>query len=231
MAEKYYHLSPYAYCAGDPVNLVDPDGRKIRITGDQQNTTLKVLEDLYGGKLNFDDNGYITIIEQTDSKNRNSKLISEIINNENIIVDLWTTNGKFTQNGALFCGGAFMGSETEYSEGQKQVHTYQTVNLNVLQKVDEHGGYWGRSLMHEISESYYGGIYAYDNNLDKIEPAYRISKNKVYKYAHKKAVQTSSIRQRLFDKHGVEVFDISNWNKAIWYVDYNYRVYPIQTYP
>ena len=26
---KFYHLSPYAYCAGDPVNLVDPDGRKI----------------------------------------------------------------------------------------------------------------------------------------------------------------------------------------------------------
>ena len=29
LAEKYYHLSPYAYCAGDPVNLIDPDGRKI----------------------------------------------------------------------------------------------------------------------------------------------------------------------------------------------------------
>ena len=28
-AVNYYHLSPYAYCAGDPVNLVDPDGRKI----------------------------------------------------------------------------------------------------------------------------------------------------------------------------------------------------------
>ena len=27
LAEDYYHLSPYAYCAGDPVNLVDPDGR------------------------------------------------------------------------------------------------------------------------------------------------------------------------------------------------------------
>ena len=27
MSEKYYHISPYAYCAGDPVNLVDPDGR------------------------------------------------------------------------------------------------------------------------------------------------------------------------------------------------------------
>ena len=231
LAEKYYHISPYAYCAGDPVNLVDPDGRKIRVTGDQQNTTLKVLEDVYGGKLNFDDDGYIIIIEQTDSKNSNSKLIAEIINNENIIVDLWTTNGKLTQDGVLFCGGAFMGSETEYSEGQKQVHTYQTVNLNVLQKVDEHGGYRGRSLMHELSESYYGGIYAYDNNLNTVEPAYLISENNVYKYAHKKAVKTSPVRLRLFDKHNVEVFDISDCNKAIWYVEYNYRTFPIQTFP
>ena len=27
LCEKYYHISPYAYCAGNPVNLVDPDGR------------------------------------------------------------------------------------------------------------------------------------------------------------------------------------------------------------
>ena len=27
MAEKFYHLSPYAYCAGDPVNHLDQDGR------------------------------------------------------------------------------------------------------------------------------------------------------------------------------------------------------------
>ncbi|MCQ2145660.1 MAG: hypothetical protein MJY72_07950, partial [Bacteroidales bacterium] len=29
LAEKYPSISPYAYCAGDPVNRVDPDGRKI----------------------------------------------------------------------------------------------------------------------------------------------------------------------------------------------------------
>ena len=27
LAEKYYHLSPYAYCANNPANYVDPDGR------------------------------------------------------------------------------------------------------------------------------------------------------------------------------------------------------------
>lgn len=30
-AESFYHISPYAYCAGNPVNLVDPDGEKPRI--------------------------------------------------------------------------------------------------------------------------------------------------------------------------------------------------------
>jgi len=29
LAEKYYHISPYAYCAGNPINLVDQDGREI----------------------------------------------------------------------------------------------------------------------------------------------------------------------------------------------------------
>ena len=30
-AESFYYISPYTYCAGDPVNLVDPDGEKPRI--------------------------------------------------------------------------------------------------------------------------------------------------------------------------------------------------------
>ena len=29
-AESFYHISPYTYCAGDPVNLVDPNGEIIK---------------------------------------------------------------------------------------------------------------------------------------------------------------------------------------------------------
>ena len=29
LCEKYYHISPYAYCGGNPVNRVDPDGKDI----------------------------------------------------------------------------------------------------------------------------------------------------------------------------------------------------------
>lgn len=34
LCEKYYSISPYAYCANNPVNAVDPDGKTIRISGD-----------------------------------------------------------------------------------------------------------------------------------------------------------------------------------------------------
>lgn len=29
LCEKYYDVSPYAYCAGDPMNSIDPDGKSI----------------------------------------------------------------------------------------------------------------------------------------------------------------------------------------------------------
>jgi len=34
LSEKYYGVSPYAYCAGDPVNMVDEDGRDGMVKGD-----------------------------------------------------------------------------------------------------------------------------------------------------------------------------------------------------
>jgi RHS repeat-associated protein len=32
--EKYFWMSPYAYCANTPVKYIDPDGRSVRVTGD-----------------------------------------------------------------------------------------------------------------------------------------------------------------------------------------------------
>jgi len=32
LAEKYYSISPYAYCGGNPVNRIDPDGEDYTIT-------------------------------------------------------------------------------------------------------------------------------------------------------------------------------------------------------
>ena len=37
LCEKYYSVSPYAYCGGNPVNRIDPDGREIWIYYDDEN--------------------------------------------------------------------------------------------------------------------------------------------------------------------------------------------------
>jgi RHS repeat-associated protein len=36
LAEKNYPFSPYSYCAGDPVNKIDPDGRDDYYTSNGQ---------------------------------------------------------------------------------------------------------------------------------------------------------------------------------------------------
>ena len=59
LAEKYYSMSPYAYCAGNPVNLVDPDGRdwySIITTDDKNNeiTTYKYTN--YSSQAELDKN-------------------------------------------------------------------------------------------------------------------------------------------------------------------------------
>ena len=44
MCEKYYHLSPYAYCGNNPVNAVDEEGKKtIFVNGLQKFGTLNQI--------------------------------------------------------------------------------------------------------------------------------------------------------------------------------------------
>ena len=68
-AESFYHISPYTYCAGDPVNLVDPDGKHIvvydnRIRYDwQKNNGSWGLYDCDGNKYS----GSNEFINQVDS--------------------------------------------------------------------------------------------------------------------------------------------------------------------
>ena len=44
LAEKYYGVSPYVYCAGNPVVLVDPNGMEGMKTVDEDgNVTIQIV--------------------------------------------------------------------------------------------------------------------------------------------------------------------------------------------
>ena len=54
LADKYPGLSPYAYCAWNPVRLVDPDGEETHVAQNEDGTYR-----IIGGILNSDKNIYL----------------------------------------------------------------------------------------------------------------------------------------------------------------------------
>ena len=46
MADKYPNISPYAYCAWNPVKLVDPDGEEIDISALSENMQNRLVNSL-----------------------------------------------------------------------------------------------------------------------------------------------------------------------------------------
>jgi len=53
MADKYPSISPYAYCAWNPIKLVDPDGRDVEIIKDDENKKVTIRANFYYNKKNL----------------------------------------------------------------------------------------------------------------------------------------------------------------------------------
>ena len=63
LAEKYFSISPYTWCAGNPFMLVDPDGKEIINLLDPQND-----KQLYMSANNYDNDGAIHIFSHGNMK-------------------------------------------------------------------------------------------------------------------------------------------------------------------
>lgn len=55
LCEDTPHLNPYAYCAGNPVRYVDPDGRHVRVTRNEDGSYKVVEGGIVDGDLNIYD--------------------------------------------------------------------------------------------------------------------------------------------------------------------------------
>lgn len=112
LSDKYPSMSPYMYCAGNPVMLVDPDGRRI----DRANSV--GLRD-YRRSLKSTKEGR----EIWKDMKRSSTLIT-VIYTKDVIVDQ-TCNGHFLLSGAyLHDANTSKRKSGRNSNGQTKIETY-----------------------------------------------------------------------------------------------------------
>ena len=65
LCEKYYGISPYAYCANNPVNNIDLHGDSIFIGYEYQQEILEMINNVSEGVFDVDENGYLYLKDQT----------------------------------------------------------------------------------------------------------------------------------------------------------------------
>ena len=142
LCEKYYHISPYAYCANNPVNFADPNGDSILydmngvllhyMNGNfYNNYNEKVYLDIYGLYL-------LNALNELGKTSAGKEIIAVLNGNKNVSIqnvaneNQQTAYGRLQKNGHRINsvidwdysrGGVFGGNATT-SLGHELAHTY-----------------------------------------------------------------------------------------------------------
>ena len=228
LAEKYYSFSAYNYCVNNPVMFVDPDGKKIRIIGEDINTALEQLCKMtqITLSLSIDKNGLLSYTLCSNGKiDKITQILMEIVDHAKITVNLNTKLHPITSTGKLMIGGAFMGNSLNIDD--MSISANQEIVPSVLQISDNHTNTPGKMIMHEITEAFEGAKISLRKKQSSPSSDVRGS---VYRKAHNKATPQTEIYQILYDSNGYKTENISNATKAEWVVKYNNRVKVIQSF-
>ncbi len=216
LAEKYYGVSPYAYAGNDFVNIVDPTGRDLILTGDDAQKAYALLQEKFKNQLSItieeaERIGYKLLPNTTLSKE--AKKLIEIINNHLVKVYVKGIREGVINEHAYFIGGAFMGNKVyKDSEGEiEEVVAIQYIDPEFIYNLDMAINKPGKNLMHEITEAYEGAMIAIKKGED-IAPAILKEEQKAnddYNQAHRKATKQTVISWALYDDY-IDYFIVSN---------------------
>lgn len=164
LAEKYYDVSPYSYCAGDPVNLVDPDGTTITISATLEDGTKETFT--YSANAEYTGNNAfiaksVNLLNEVYS-NGGSKVLDKLVqvSDEISIINQLGREGNFqfvgAEAGGIIYAGALMSDSYEPTLG---IESMSHEIFHGLQQVEGQGG---ASIFNEV-EAYAFGYMIYNN--------------------------------------------------------------------
>ena len=191
LADKYPSLSPYAYCALNPIRVIDPNGDSILLKGEKGaiQYALKDMQKRTGNlKFRIDNNGYLLC--EGDPKTDEEKYIQKMITDSYVISEITLqTNDEIRKYNSKTSegGGSFLGNSLEImNDGKKKVRADQVINIIPMRDIDPKSA---NIIWHEISESYEGGLISLQrnkscniNDMENFEDVYQQSHNNANYY-------------------------------------------------
>ena len=184
-ASKYPFISPYAYCAWNPVKLTDPTGDSVTITGDAASKTEALRQIQQKSKnmiFSIDENNRLTYTGS--ARTEMEKYMAGIIDNKEVYVDLCLLNNSYYNGIPLEAAGGFDGNTR--SEDGKIAYASQVINIKGSDRWDKICKNLGNAIWHEISEAFEGGLISLELQQDA-SPALQGTQNPIFDQAHYKA--------------------------------------------
>ena len=176
LCEKYYSISPYAYCMNNPVFFLDPDGRFVVADGLSQTNIINTLTPEEAKYIQFDENGVINVdlLNQCESTSDNFLSIKQLaLSKQNYVFQVADKghDGKafYDDSGN---GGSFYRGVTEMPGAQsspspdKNVYIYVGACLSLEQQAmtTAHEAY-GHGYLYDITGSVVVASHSYDSGM------------------------------------------------------------------